>query len=647
MLNRKHPTLLLLPLLIMMGAGAAIAQSTAFTYQGRLTDGGTAANGNYDLQFTLWDGLSNGNQIGLTQTLSTVAVSSGIFTVQLDFGASAFPGANRWLEMSARPSSGGAFTLLSPRQQVTSTPYAIRSLNASSADTVIVSGVPSGSGNYVQNSTTQQSANFNISGNGTAGGTVSADAVSANTQFNINGERVLIATGPDNLFAGIFAGSHNTASGNSFFGRAAGFSNTNGCCNSFFGKNSGLNNASGQNNSFFGYNAGASSLGSNNSFIGTLAGQANQTGSSNTTVGAFADLNANNLTNATAIGANALVSENNSLVLGSINGVNGATASVNVGIGTNFPGRTLQVVGDFGVLVPVGTSETTIGSPNAEAGMSIRKVLFGRADVRFDGSTLKLVTGPDNGVPPAATNGIAINTAGNVGIGTSAPKHRLSLVGGPLWTSASWTGAMEIGNASAIGWQQNAAGWHFGIGQTTGGLLFFQTSSDLGSTLSPANYLMMINDGGMVGIGTVNPDRLLTVNGGASKSGGGSWDVFSDERLKNIKGRFTPGLKALMQLQPLRYEYKRDNALGIKSEGEHVGFGAQAVQKIIPEAVTKDDKGYLLVNNDPIMWTMLNAIKEQQTQIEQQRNEIAQQQQQIADLRSLVCRSHRRSSICK
>ena len=70
-----------------------------------------------------------------------------------------------------------------------------------------------------------------------------------------------------------------------------------------------------------------------------------------------------------------------------------------------------------------------------------------------------------------------------------------------------------------------------------------------------------------------------------------------------------------MQLQPLRYEYKPDNALGLKPLGEHIGFGAQEVQKISPEAVTKNDKGYLLVNNDPILSTMLNAIKEQQQTI--------------------------------
>jgi len=94
--------------------------------------------------------------------------------------------------------------------------------------------------------------------------------------------------------------------------------------------------------------------------------------------------------------------------------------------------------------------------------------------------------------------------------------------------------------------------------------------------------------------------------------------------LKNIKGRFNSGLKAVMQLQPLRYEYTRNNALGIKSAGEHVGFGAQAIQKIIPEAVTRNENGYLQINNDPILWTMLNAIKEQQKEIEQLKGQIRQ-----------------------
>jgi len=143
------------------------------------------------------------------------------------------------------------------------------------------------------------------------------------------------------------------------------------------------------------------------------------------------------------------------------------------------------------------------------------------------------------------------------------------------------------------------------------------------SAFSAANAVMTFT-GGNVGIGTNAPTDKLSVNGTASKPGGGTWAVFSDERLKNIKGNFNSGLSAVMKLQPLRYEYKSDNALSIKSAGEHIGFGAQAVQKVIPEAVTTNGSGYLMVNNDPIIWTMLNAIKEQQKEIVELKKQIRQ-----------------------
>ena len=108
-------------LAISINATTAVAQTSGFTCQGRLTDGGTAANGNYDLQFALFDSLSGGTQVGSTQTLNTVAVSNGVFTVSLDFGANAFPGASRFLEISARLSGSASFTPLTPRQPITST----------------------------------------------------------------------------------------------------------------------------------------------------------------------------------------------------------------------------------------------------------------------------------------------------------------------------------------------------------------------------------------------------------------------------------------------------------------------------------------------------------------------------------------------
>src|SRR5947209_1620620 len=120
--------------LIACGARAGIAQTSSFTYQGRLTDSGAAANGNYDLQFALFDSASGGTQIGATQTLNAIAVNNGVFTVTLDLGASSFSGASRFLEISARPTGAGSFILLTPRQPVTATPYALRSANASAAD---------------------------------------------------------------------------------------------------------------------------------------------------------------------------------------------------------------------------------------------------------------------------------------------------------------------------------------------------------------------------------------------------------------------------------------------------------------------------------------------------------------------------------
>lgn len=114
----------------------SFGQTTSFTYQGHLIDAGTAANGNYDFQFALWDSLTNGNQVGSTQSLNAVSVNNGVFTVSLDFGANAFPGANRFLEIRTRRTGIATFTILDPRQQVTATPYSVRSVNASSADTL-------------------------------------------------------------------------------------------------------------------------------------------------------------------------------------------------------------------------------------------------------------------------------------------------------------------------------------------------------------------------------------------------------------------------------------------------------------------------------------------------------------------------------
>jgi hypothetical protein len=103
----------------------SLAQSTVFTYQGRLDHAGEEANGIYDFRFTLYNVPSDGTAISGAITNEATAVSNGVFTVLLNFGSAVFDGGDRWLEIAVRTNGGGAFTSLSPRQPITATPYAI------------------------------------------------------------------------------------------------------------------------------------------------------------------------------------------------------------------------------------------------------------------------------------------------------------------------------------------------------------------------------------------------------------------------------------------------------------------------------------------------------------------------------------------
>lgn len=215
--------------------------------------------------------------------------------------------------------------------------------------------------------------------------------------------------------------------------------------------------------------------------------------------------------------------------------------------------------------------------------------------------------------PGAPTSSIDIAASGNVGIGTASPTGaKMFIFGG---NDAGTTNAIQISSS-------DGAQTEYGFVSANQATEYLRLGYFNGTSLK--NVFFDVSNTGRVGIGTTAPDQTLSVNGDASKVGGGSWQTFSDERLKVIKGQFRTGLNAVMQLRPLRYEYRRDNPVGIKSDREYIGFSAQAVQKVIPEAVNANAAGYLMVNSDPILWSMVNAIQEQQRQIEELKKEIQQ-----------------------
>ncbi len=112
------------------------AQTTAFTYQGRLNNTHGPVTGSYDLTFALYDASTAGNLIAGPLTNAATAVSNGLFTVTIDFGAGVFTGTNYWLEIGARTNGGSDYGTLAPRQQITPTPYAIYAANSGNAASV-------------------------------------------------------------------------------------------------------------------------------------------------------------------------------------------------------------------------------------------------------------------------------------------------------------------------------------------------------------------------------------------------------------------------------------------------------------------------------------------------------------------------------
>jgi hypothetical protein len=205
MLRYIRLTLRLLSTIVLLGvASAALGQGSTFTYQGRLTDGGTGPTATYAMEFRLFGSSANNDQIGEPLTFdgvgphpAPVPVANGVFTVQLDFGgAAAFDGSPRWLQIAVKKPTDSSFVTLNPRQPITSTPYAITATNSSqlggvAANEYVVTTDPrmtdarpptALSGNYIQNGTSPQTtSSFNISNNGTVGGTLSANVLTTPT----------------------------------------------------------------------------------------------------------------------------------------------------------------------------------------------------------------------------------------------------------------------------------------------------------------------------------------------------------------------------------------------------------------------------------------------------------------------------------
>lgn len=175
----------------------------------------------------------------------------------------------------------------------------------------------------------------------------------------------------------------------------------------------------------------------------------------------------------------------------------------------------------------------------------------------------------------ASTSATYITSNGEVGIGTSTPIARFSLVGA-------------------------ASSNPFLIASSSGSTLF--------------NVLR----NGNVGIGTSSPTAQLSTTGTVRFSNFGAGTLqsdasgnitsVSDERLKNVTGNFTRGLADIEKINPISYKW---NAVsGLEQDGTYSGFSAQNIQAAIPEAVGLTPAGYLSLQDRPLIAALVNATKE-------------------------------------
>lgn len=287
-----------------------------------------------------------------------------------------------------------------------------------------------------------------------------------------------------------------------------------------------------------------------------------------------------------------------------------------LGIGTSSP------VSNIDVTESINNSATTTFRNSAMVQVSNTSTVAGttafiRTETGLDGyhfgtvynanEDVDFVIRHENTSDSTDVDRLVIKNNGNVGIRTSTPSETL-VIGDDL-------GEDYTGHRLVIGDNTDTPGLVVGEDGNNGAFFSWNPTNDyltFGTRVASVNANdVLVLDGGNIGINTTAPTANLSVDGTANKTGGGSWGTFSDARLKDINGKYVRSLEAIRDLDVIRYNYKEGNGAGIKdTKSEYIGFIAQEVRAVIPEAVSETSIGYLEVNNDPILWTMFNSIKE-------------------------------------
>ncbi|MCB1098558.1 MAG: tail fiber domain-containing protein [Verrucomicrobiae bacterium] len=654
----------------------ATAQATPFTYQGQLKDGGTFANGEFDLQFTLFSAALGGSAIGVPTTADDTAVSDGNFTALLEFGNAAFDGSERWLEIAVRPgTSNGAFVSLSPRQQLTATPVAQFALSGNpgargekgdpgAAGPQGIAGAPGLKGDKGDTGATGPQGIAGAQGpkgdKGDAGavgpagpqGTTGAQGAKGDKgdpgpagatgpqgiagQPGLKGDKgdpgVNGAVGPQGPPGSVDAWS---LTGNSGTNATANFIGTMDDRPLNFRTNGrrALQLSSVANIFEEGISVVVPSVGNTavNSVGGVLFGGGMFRGGlwpntlKNAAFGTISGGYENEIETLGQAASTISGGWNNHVLRSGFSVIGGGSSN---GIENTLDGATLA----YGVIaggsqnslidvkcgtIPGGEDNFVSGDYGFAAGRRARAEHAG---------TFVWGDSTDEFFTSTAANQFLVQAMGGVGINTNAPVTALT-VQTPNGRGITHTN----GDVRLETYVDHRGGW---LGTFTDHSLHFYTKNS-----SPQ---VTLTTAGSLGIGTQDPQFKLHVDGSAGKPGGGSWSTASDRRLKTDINDLEGALDTVLKLHPVTFRYK-DPASINELPGVRTGMIAQEVEEVMPDWVEESSDGYKRVTFRGFEALTVGAVRELDAKVVEQERYISkleekleQQAAEMAELRQSV-----------
>ncbi|RLD74169.1 MAG: hypothetical protein DRJ07_19920, partial [Bacteroidetes bacterium] len=396
----------------------------------------------------------------------------------------------------------------------------------------------------------------------------------------------------ENYFIGHNSGKLTTGLYNLFLGYESGFSNTTGESNTFLGHRTGYSNDVGVNNVFIGKEAGYSNTGSDyNTFIGYQAGYNAHASSYNTAVGYQAGFSVTNWQGGAFLGweAGKFTTGRQNVFLGATAGRAFTTGDDNVCIGGGAGGSNdspfVEATGDKNIFIGYQTGY--------KSGPAAHNVIVGH-QTAFGGT---YITGSNNVYLGEGAGNQSGSASDNVFIGFNAGLNETA--SDRLYIANSDTdfpliyGDFELSRLAFNG--------SVGINR--------KAYSNVSLAISPndLNYGIYVDAGSTTYAAYFNGDAYAT----------GTWNS-SDKRWKKNISTLNSSLDKIIKLRGVTFDWniERYPDKGFDNSIQ-IGVIAQEVEKVLPELVKTDTDGYKAVAYDKLTAVLIEAVKEQQKQIEE------------------------------